>query len=56
MNFFTIRRSIDLGKGFVLLLLTHEYGDGPDVQLPITGDVSDYPAGKRVEINVSVVG
>lgn len=55
MNYFTIRSCLDLGNGFVLLILTHEYGDGPDVQLPIAGNVADYPEGKRVEINVSMV-
>lgn len=53
MNYFTIKQALDMGNGFVMLILSHDYGIGPDVRVPVCGLVSDYQAGNRVEVSVT---
>lgn len=55
MNYFTVTGCLDIGNGFLLLTLTHDYGTGPDVRLPIAGDGGDFQIGSRIEVTISVV-
>lgn len=50
VNYFKIKDVFSLEKGYVLLILTHEYGSGPDVRLPMTGVMDQFVKGRRFEI------
>lgn len=55
MNYFTILQATDLGEGFILLELSHDYGSGPPVRLPIMGALTDYLPGKRVYVEAEIL-
>lgn len=54
MNYFRIERAADIGNGYVMLTLSHLYGSGPHINIPVIGSESDYPSGTTVEANFTV--
>lgn len=50
MNYFLLEKVEDIGNGYVMLSLSHLYGAGPIVRLPVFGKAADYTVGQQVEV------
>lgn len=55
MNMFRIKSVQDLGGGYIMLVLSHLYGSGPEVKIPISGDAAAYPIGATVDVTCTAM-
>jgi len=54
-NYFTISSIQDLGNNYILLICSHDYGSAPELRLPLTGMLSDFTVGQRIEVEAKKV-
>ena len=55
VNYFKVIQAMDMGQGFVMLVLDHEYGEGPPVRIPVSGSPEWFPEGCRIELSANNV-